>query len=89
MVKDKSPNMTIVNMELPGNDIYQTIKELRSVSSKPIIVISNSQDEKALIKAIDCGADAFLAKPFSQITLMAIANNLMRRRGRLSGNKAD
>lgn len=83
MVREKSPDITIINMELPSNDIYETIKEIRSVSTEPIIVISGSHNKNTLVKAIDYGADAFLAKPFSQITLMAMANNLMRRRGSL------
>ncbi|MBA7585583.1 KDP operon transcriptional regulatory protein KdpE [subsurface metagenome] len=83
MVKEKSPDITIINMELPSNDIYETIKEIRSVSTEPIIVISGKHNENTLVKAIDYGADAFLTKPFSQITLMAMANNLMRRKGSL------
>jgi len=89
MVKDEAPDITIINMELPGNDIYQTIREIRSISKEPLIAISGNHDEKELIKAINCGADSFLPKPFSQITLMALANNLMRRRGGLSSTKTD
>ena len=46
-----------------GADICQHVKSKPDTASIPVIILSGSDDIAAIAKA--CGADAYLAKPFS------------------------
>ena len=49
----------------------EIIRQLRSHSSLPIIVVSARDQDKEKVAALDLGADDYLTKPFSATELMA------------------
>ena len=56
-----SPDLALIDWELPGRPVEELITELHSCTPKPIVVVMGSQPEygRMLLKA---GADAFVSK---------------------------
>src|SRR6187549_2400733 len=54
-------------------------REIRKISSVPIIVLSVRGDEKVKVEALDAGADDYVSKPFGMDELLARVRALLRR----------
>lgn len=67
----KKPDIIILDLGLPDMDGIEIIKNFRSWSNNPIIVVSARSDDKDKIEALDAGADDYLTKPFSIDELLA------------------
>jgi len=79
MFLSHNPDLIIVDLGLPDGDGKEFIKQIREISKIPIIVLTARHDEKEVIKALDCGADDYITKPFSVNELLArIRANLRR-----------
>jgi two-component system KDP operon response regulator KdpE len=73
------PDIVLLDLGLPDKDGLEVIKEIRSFSSTPIIVVSAREQEKEKIEALDLGADDYIAKPFSMGELLARVRVVKRR----------
>ena len=73
--------LVLLDLGLPGMSGNEFIRELRTWSQVPILILSarNAEDDK--IGALDLGADDYLAKPFGIGELLARARALLRRNG--------
>lgn len=80
-IKTYNPNLILLDLGLRDGDGKILIKELRLVSSIPIIVVSARDDEKEIINALDLGADDYITKPFSIDELLARVRSTLRRYG--------
>ncbi len=79
MFLSHNPDLIILDLGLPDGDGKEFIKQIREISKIPIIVLTARHDEKEVIKALDCGADDYITKPFSVNELLArIRVNLRR-----------
>lgn len=67
----KKINLLLLDLGMPDMDGMEIIKQLRSHSSLPIIVVSARDQDKEKVAALDLGADDYLTKPFSATELMA------------------
>ena len=63
--------LMLLDLGLPDMDGMEIIKELRSWSPLPIIVVSARDQDSEKADALDLGADDYLTKPFSATELMA------------------
>jgi DNA-binding response OmpR family regulator len=80
LVKDKNPDLIILDVMMPRKDGLQTCKELRnSGNSTPIILLTARSAEVDKVLGLDLGADDYLAKPFSMMELLARVKALLRR----------
>ena len=71
-IKEYKPDLIILDVLLSGNDgrkICRTLKDDTKTKRIPIIMISAHPSAKDSVTA--CGADSFLAKPFSVKSLVA------------------
>lgn len=66
-----NPDVVILDLGLPDMDGIEVIKQIRSQSERPIIVVSARQEESEKIKALDLGADDYVVKPFHMGELLA------------------
>ncbi len=66
-----NPDIVLLDLGLPDLDGVQVIKNIRSWSNLPIIVISARSEDEDKIEALDAGADDYLTKPFSVEELLA------------------
>ena len=66
-----NPDIILLDLGLPDIDGVDIIKQIRSWSNTPIIVISARSEDSDKIAALDSGADDYLTKPFSVEELLA------------------
>ena len=74
-----NPDIVLLDLGLPDIDGVQVIKNIRSWSNLPIIVISARSEDSDKIEALDEGADDYLTKPFSVEELLARLRVTQRR----------
>lgn len=72
-------NAIILDLGLPDMDGIEIIRQVRSFSSLPIIVVSAHDQDNDKVEALDAGADDYLTKPFSIKELLARIRVLFRR----------
>jgi two-component system KDP operon response regulator KdpE len=75
----RKPNLIILDLGLPDGDGVDFIRDVRSWSRVPIIVLSARTDEHDKIAALDAGADDYLTKPFGVGELLARVRATLRR----------
>ena len=75
----RKPDLLIVDLGLPDGDGIQVIRDVRSWSNVPIVVLSARAGEEDKIAALDAGADDYLTKPFGLGELMARVRANLRR----------
>ncbi|MDB5815409.1 MAG: transcriptional regulator [Rhodocyclales bacterium] len=75
----RRPDMLILDLGLPDGDGVDLIRDLRTWSSVPVIVLSARTDETDKIEALDAGADDYLTKPFGVGELLARVRVAQRR----------
>jgi two-component system, OmpR family, KDP operon response regulator KdpE len=73
------PDLVILDLGLPDMDGVEVTRQIRGVSSVPIIILSVRSDESSKIEALDAGADDYLTKPFSMGELLARVRVVLRR----------
>ena len=76
----RKPDLVILDLGLPDIDGVDFIRELRTWSALPVIVLSARTDEVDKIEALDAGADDYLTKPFGVGELLARVRAALRRR---------
>jgi two-component system KDP operon response regulator KdpE len=77
----RKPDLLIVDLGLPDGDGTDLIREVRTWSNVPIVVLSARSGEGDKIAALDAGADDYLTKPFGVGELLArVRANLRRQR---------
>jgi two-component system KDP operon response regulator KdpE len=76
----RKPDIIIVDLGLPDMSGLEVIREVRSWSDAPIIVLSARTQEQEKVSALDAGADDYLAKPFGTAELIARIRAHLRRR---------
>jgi two-component system, OmpR family, KDP operon response regulator KdpE len=82
----RKPDVVILDLGLPDGDGVDFIRDLRTWSTIPVIVLSARVLETAKIEALDAGADDFLAKPFGVGELLARVRAVLRRK--IAGSSA-
>ena len=75
----RRPELAIVDLGLPDGDGSDLIRELRSWSAAPVIVLSARSGEADKVAALDAGADDYLVKPFGAAELLARVRAQLRR----------
>jgi DNA-binding response OmpR family regulator len=78
---DESPDIAVLDINMPGASGFQVCEAIRTKSRIPIMMLTVRGEEEDLIRALDLGADDYLTKPFSPRTLLARIKALLRRAG--------
>lgn len=74
-----SPDVMVLDLVMPGREGFDVLREVRTWSSLPIIVLSARGGEQDKVMALDLGADDYLTKPFGIEELLARLRAIMRR----------
>ncbi len=85
----RQPDLVLLDLGLPDRDGLDIIREIRSWSQMPIVVLSARGQEKDKIAALDLGADDYVAKPFAVGELLARIRAALRRAAPLVPDGAD
>lgn len=70
-VRESRPNVIILDLGLPDCAGISVLKEIRSWSKVPIIVLTVRDEESAKVSLLESGADDYITKPFSVPELVA------------------
>lgn len=73
------PDAAIIDLVLPDLDGIELCRRLREWSEMPVIVLSAVGDEDAKVRALACGADDYVTKPFGPRELIARLEANLRR----------
>jgi len=74
-----SPDLIILDMNLPDINGLEVLKQLREWFTRPILVLSVVSDQDTIVQALDGGADDYLTKPFGVPELLARLRLCFRR----------
>ena len=77
----ESPDLVVLDGNLPRIDGFEVCRRLRAESRVPILMLTVRGDEADVVRGLDLGADDYLTKPFSPRTLLARIRALLRRSG--------
>lgn len=72
-------HLVLLDINLPDMDGFALCRELREVSTVPVIFASARGSETDRIAGFDIGGDDYLPKPYSMNELLARMNALLRR----------
>ena len=72
------PDIILLDLGLPDIDGIEVLKQIRSWSSVPVIIISARTKEQEKVIALDLGADDYITKPFGTNELMARIRTSLR-----------
>lgn len=78
-VQAQEPDLVVLDIVMPKKDGFETLKELRTFSPVPTIVLSARGTNADKVKGLSLGADDYLAKPFSPDELVARIEAVRRR----------
>lgn len=78
-LRDWHPDLIITDLQMPEMDGIAFCREVRKVSSLPIIVLSVRGEERTKVEALDAGADDYVTKPFGIDELLARVRAALRR----------
>lgn len=73
------PALAIIDLGLPDRDGVELIRELRTWTMLPLLVLSARSAEAEKVAALDAGADDYLTKPFGVQEMRARVRALLRR----------
>jgi two-component system KDP operon response regulator KdpE len=79
LVESYDPAIVLLDLMLPGADGFEICRQVRSISSVGLIVISARTGEPDKVRALNLGADDYLTKPFGVDELLARMTATLRR----------
>ena len=77
--RSQEPHLVVLDLMMPNMDGFEFLKELRTFSGIPVIILSAREADTDKIKGLQLGADDYLPKPFAFSELLARIQALIRR----------
>lgn len=81
LLATRPPDIMVLDLVMPGVDGFEVLRQTRTWSQLPIIVLSARGQERDKVAALDLGADDYLTKPFGMAELLARLRAALRRAG--------
>jgi two-component system KDP operon response regulator KdpE len=78
-LRDVLPDVVVLDVMMPELDGFETLREIRRFSTVPVIMLTVKADERDVARGLELGADDYVAKPFSQMVLVARVKAVLRR----------
>ena len=79
LFKTYEPNLVLLDIMMPKKDGWQVCREIREISSKPVIMITAKGEVFDKVLGLELGADDFIVKPFDMKELSARIKAVLRR----------
>lgn len=74
-----SPDLVLLDLNLPGNSGFQICREMKQKSGIPVLVLTSRDQLRDELHALDLGADEYLTKPCRKERLLARVSNVIKR----------
>lgn len=71
--------LVILDVMMPNKDGFEACREIRAKSEVPILMLTARDAEHDELSGFSCGADEYIAKPFSPTILVTRIRNLLKR----------
>lgn len=82
-------DLVILDVMLPETDGFAVLRQIRTFSDIPILMLSAKSEEMSKVLGLKMGADDYITKPFGLSELIARVENLFRRCSGSSQSKKD
>jgi len=89
MVETESPDVVLLDINLPDISGFQVLSEIRRFSDVPVIILTVRGAETDRVKGLELGADDYIVKPFSHVELLARVKAVLRRSGLVATEGAE
>ncbi|MEG1987083.1 MAG: response regulator transcription factor [Bacilli bacterium] len=77
--KDTTYEVILLDCSLPDGNGFDLFKEIRKITTVPIIFLTALDDEVSVVMGLDMGADDYITKPFKARELLSRIRNVLRR----------
>jgi len=88
-VRAEEPDLVLLDVLMPRMDGIETLKQLRTFSSVPVIVLSAKGSDTDKGEGLNLGADDYISKPFNPSELLARIEAVKRRANSSDQKKAN
>jgi len=78
-IKENAPQLVLLDVMLPGCDGLTILRDLRSFSQIPVIMVTARVEEIDRLLGLELGADDYICKPFSPREVVARVKTVLRR----------
>jgi two-component system response regulator RegX3 len=79
LFRSKSPELVLLDVMLPDGDGREVLRQIRSSSRVPVIMLTARGEEMDMVVGLELGADDYVTKPFRGAELMARIRAVLRR----------
>ncbi len=73
------PALVMLDVKLPGVSGFELLREIRSRSDLPVIMVTSCAGAGERVEGLELGADDYVTKPFNARELVARVRNVLRR----------
>ena len=73
------PHVVLLDISMPGPDGFEVCRRLRLAHNAPIIMLTARDETSDKVRALNLGADDYVAKPFAFDELIARIRAVLRR----------
>jgi two-component system response regulator RegX3 len=77
--RERSPDLVLLDVMLPDGDGRDVLREIRSISRTPVVMLTARGEELERVLGLELGADDYVTKPFSAAELAARVRAVLRR----------
>ncbi len=79
LVDSQSPSLVLLDVRMPGPDGFQVCQRIRDLTDIPIIMMTVENQDEAIVRGLNTGADDYIPKPFTTNELLARVKAVLRR----------
>jgi DNA-binding response OmpR family regulator len=79
--ESEQPDLAVFDINMPKMNGFELARKLRERSAIPLMMLTVRHEDEDVVRALELGADDYLAKPFSPKILVARIRALLRRVG--------
>ncbi|MEG0094300.1 MAG: response regulator transcription factor [Erysipelotrichaceae bacterium] len=78
-IKTLKPHLLLLDLNLPMVDGHQICREIRKISTMPIIIVTSRNSDMDELISLNLGADDFISKPYNLQVLLAHLSTVLKR----------
>lgn len=79
LIRLHSPDLVLLDINLPGKDGFEVCKEVRKEFDNPILMMTARDEELDEVLGLELGADDYIIKPVRARALMARIKSLLKK----------
>ena len=79
MIERERPELVLLDIGLPERDGFDVLREIRTFSDVPVVMLTARDDAMDKVKGLELGADDYVTKPFNHLELLARVRAVLRR----------